>query len=173
MNKIEKLRDTIEDFFRANAGDCYVTENQINHAIHQLQFPELYSSLCDLAQPVFCFTCICNAPASMQFFGNKLLPMSATLIWNSAGKTVERDDLTSVRFHEAWLMEDMTIAITSCFRLINPFNQSIVEYREYKGKKWPGIEAGALNVPALYEALREKYIMDNPASDGSIVIFES
>lgn len=50
-----------------------------------------------------------------------------------------------------WLLEDMTLAVTSCFQVDYDGGDGdyTTEYREYKGSQWPSTEAA----PDLFDFL--------------------
>ena len=132
MNKIEKLHESIRTLFR-NEGEkfCY-TPGEIALLVCSLNYKQLYSVLCDTAEPVY----VCCAGGgicdSHQYHSTKLFPAHATLIWSDEGEPLGDDNISTSYSNELWLLEDMTIAAVSCFRVLNSAASYITEYREYK-----------------------------------------
>jgi len=71
-----------------------------------------------------------------------------------------------------WLLEDMTLAVTSCFQVDYDGGDGdyTTEYREYKGSQWPSTEAA----PDLFDFL--EHLADLCPEDFDLeedVIYES
>lgn len=132
MNKIEKLHESIRTLFRSEGETFCYTPGEIERLVCSLNYKQLYSVLCDTAEPVY----VCCAGGgicdSHQYHSTKLFPAHATLIWSDEGEPLGDDNLSTSYSNELWLLEDMTIAAVSCFRVLNSAASYITEYREYK-----------------------------------------
>ena len=58
--------------------------------------------------------------------------------------------------NELWLLEDMTIAAVSYFRVLHSAASYITEYREYKGDEWPA-HLVPVNILERWQSLIDKY----------------
>ena len=151
MNKIEKLHESIRALFRTEGEKFCYTPGEIERLVCSLNYKRLYSVLCDTAEPVY----VCCAGGgicdSHQYHSTKLFPANATLIWSDEGEPLGDDNISTSYSNELWLLEDMTLAITSCFQADYNGDDGdyTIEYREYKGSHWPSTEA----VPDLFDFL--------------------
>ncbi len=156
MNKIEKLHESIRTLFRGEGEKFCYTPGEIERLVCSLNYNQLYSVLCDTAEPVY----VCCAGGgicdSHQYHSTKLFPANATLIWSDEGEPLGDDNLSTSYSNELWLLEDMTIAAVSCFRVLNSAASYITEYREYKGDEWPA-HLVPVNILELWQALIDKY----------------
>lgn len=67
----------------------------------------------------------------------------------------------------------MTIAATSCFRMVDAAIGYVTEYREYKGEEWPA-HIAPVNILELWQHLVDKYHSDDDeeGDDAPIIIYE-
>ena len=137
MNKIEKLHESIRTLFRSEGEKFCYTPGEIERLVCSLNYKQLYSVLCDMAEPVFACCAGGGICDSHQYHSTKLFPAHATLIWSDEGEPLGDDNISTSYSNELWLLEDMTIAAVSCFRVLNSAASYITEYREYKGDEWP------------------------------------
>ena len=72
------------------------------------------------------------------------------------GEPLGDDTISTSYSNELWLLEDMTIAAVSCFRVLNSAASYITEYREYKGDEWPA-HLVPVNILELWQSLIDKY----------------
>ena len=156
MNKIEKLHENIRALFRSEGEKFCYTPGEIERLVCSLNYKQLYSVLCDTAEPVY----VCCAGGgicdSHQYHSTKLFPAHATLIWSDEGGPLGDDNISTSYSNELWLLEDMTIAAVSCFRVLNSAASYITEYREYKGDEWP-VHLVPVNILELWQSLIDKY----------------
>ena len=156
MNKIEKLNESIRTLFRSEGEKFCYTPGEIERLVCSLNYKQLYSVLCDTAEPVY----VCCAGGgicdSHQYHSTKLFPANATLIWSDEGEPLGDDTISTSYSNELWLLDDMTIAATSCFRVLNSAASYITEYREYKGDEWPA-HLVPVNILELWQSLIDKY----------------
>ena len=55
MNKIEKLHESIRTLFRREGEKFCYTPGEIERLVCSLNYKQLYSVLCDTAEPTLCF----------------------------------------------------------------------------------------------------------------------
>ena len=116
-----------------------------------VNWKELFHAIRDRAEPVFAFHADGLLCAALKYRSRKLFDRNATLLWREPTHSDEGDELDTTRYLEMWLLEDMTLAITSCFQADYNGDDGdyTIEYREYKGSHWPSTEA----VPDLFDFL--------------------
>lgn len=119
MNKIEKLNESIRTLFRSEGEKFCYTPGEIERLVCSLNYKQLYSVLCDMAEPVFACCAGGGICDSHQYHSTKLFPANATLLWSDEGDPLGDDNLSTSYSNELWLLEDMTIAAASCFRVLN------------------------------------------------------
>ena len=148
--------ESIRTLFRSEGEKFCYTPGEIERLVCSLNYKRLYSVLCDTAEPVY----VCCAGGgicdSHQYHSTKLFPANATLIWSDEGEPLGDDNLSTSYSNELWLLEDMTIAAVSCFRVLNSAASYITEYREYKGDEWPA-HLVPVNILELWQSLIDKY----------------
>ena len=69
MNKIEKLHESIRTLFRSEGEKFCYTPGEIERLVCSLNYKQLYSVLCDMAEPVF----TCCAGGGIPYFREFLL----------------------------------------------------------------------------------------------------
>lgn len=156
MNKIEKLQESIRAIFHSEGEKFCYTPGEIERLVCSLNYSRLYNVLCDIAEPVFLCCAEGGVCESHQYHSTKLFPANAALIWSDEGNPLGDDSIYTSYGHELWLLEDMTIAAVSCFRTINAGSGYIVEYREYKGDRWPA-HIVPINILDFWQSLVDKY----------------
>lgn len=167
MNKIEKLRESLTTLFTGEGEKIYCTPNEIRRLLITLDYGRLYHALCDEAESVFSYCSV------HQYRASKLFPGPATLIWSNEREPIEDEEVSTSYFHELWLLDDMTIAATSCFRMVDAAIGYVTEYREYKGEEWPA-HIAPVNILELWQHLVDKYHSDDDeeGDDAPIIIYE-
>lgn len=173
MNKIEKLRESLTTLFTAEGEKFCCTPNEVRRLLITLDYGRLYHALCDEAEPVFTY---CSAGASCsvhQYRASKLFYGPATLIWSDEKEPIEDEEVSTSYFHELWLLDDMTIAAASCFRMVDAAIGYVTEYREYKGEEWPA-HIAPVHILELWQHLVDKYHSDDEgdSDDAPIIIYE-
>ena len=133
---------------------------------------DLFHAIRDRAEPVFSFHADGLLCAALKYRSGKLFDRNATLLWREATHSEEDNELDTTRYLEMWLLEDMTLAVTSCFQVDYEGSDGdyTTEYREYKGSQWPSTEAA----PDLFDFL--EHLADLCPEDfdpGEDVIYES
>ena len=95
MNKIEKLSESIRTLFRSEGEKFCYTPGEIERLVCSLNYKQLYSVLCDTAEPVY----VCCAGGgicdSHQYHSTKLFPAHATLIWSDEGEPLGDDNIST------------------------------------------------------------------------------
>ena len=117
----------------------------------QVCLENLFHEIRDRAEPVYAFDANGLLPDALKYRGHKLFDCNATLLWREPIHSEEDDELDTTRYLEMWLLEDMTLAVTSCFQVDYDGGDGdyTTEYREYKGSQWPSTEAA----PDLFDFL--------------------
>ncbi len=154
MNKIENLKSVITEIFEQEGPKYYYTPSEVNRLLHGLNYTKLFSALADRYQCLYAFCSIGIDGDSHQYYSSKLVPQNATLIWRGEPEPVSGSDDSCYYCHEMWLLEDMSVIVTSCFRTIHEDDLFASEYREIKGDEWPSYLI-PLNILELWEFLRD------------------
>lgn len=176
MNKITGLKGAISEIFEQEGPQFFFTENEIGRMIRGLNYTKLFSALTDRSQCLYAFCSLGMDGDSHQFFGSKLVPQNASLIWRSEPELFGTGDLPCFQFHELWLLEDMSVVATSCFQAAQDPECLASEYREIKGDEWPDY-LEPINIFEMWKFLHELYApvedddADEPAGSVGPVIF--
>lgn len=172
MSKIELLRENLGTLFRTEGARCFWSQNEIKRLLKGLDYGRLYHALCADAEPVYTYFAVGSACNAYQYHATKLFPENAVLIWSSEEETVDNGGGSAFYFHELWLRDDMTIAATSCFRMVDAVAGYMSEYRENKGGEWPA-HIAPINILELLRHLAEKYHTGKSAHiPAPVVIYE-
>ena len=117
----------------------------------QVCWENLFHKIRDRAEPVYVFDANGLLPDALKYRGRKLFDSNATLLWREPTHSEEDEELNTTRSLEMWLLEDMTMAVTSCFQVDYDGGDGdyTTEYREYKGSQWPSTEVA----PDLFDFL--------------------
>ena len=83
----------------------------------QVCWENLFHEIRDRAEPVYAFDANGLLSAALKYRGRKLFDRNATLLWREPTHSEEDDELDTTRYLEMWLLEDMTLAVTSCFQV--------------------------------------------------------
>ena len=79
----------------------------------QVCWENLFHEIRDRAEPVYAFDANGLLSAALKYCGRKLFDCNATLLWREPTHSEEDDGLDTTRYLEIWLLEDMTLAVTS------------------------------------------------------------
>ena len=160
MNKIEKLTQAITDFF-AEKGQHYGYDDEtIKEMLRTIDFHALHRLIRREAVPVRSFIVGGEMPDILRYRGSDLLPYKAICIYSNEDFVAECHCLEQEHRLELWLMEDMTIAVTSCMMTEFGGGAYFCEYREYKGDKWPDTEV-CMDVDDLLECIQSICAQDD------------
>lgn len=170
MSKITAMRNNLSEFIRTEGNKYNATQAEVNRLLLSLDYVRLYHALMSEAEPVYIFRATGN-DRLIQYHSEKLFPSNAILLWDNEGHPFEDEEMSSSYFTEIWLLEDMTIATVSCYRLSNYVADFEVEYRVYKGNTWPS-HLRPVELVSMWEVLHSKYSCDDGADDSGIVIYE-
>ena len=149
------IHETMLSTFAEICAELAVRGNYTGAAVmsltEQVCWENLFHEICDRAEPVYAFDANGLLSAALKYRGRKLFDSNATLLWREPTHSEEDDELDTTRYLEMWMLEDMTLAITSCFQVDYEGSDGdyTTEYREYKGSQWPSTEAA----PDLFDFL--------------------
>lgn len=152
MNKIEKLTQTITDFFTEKGHHYGYDDEAIKEMLRTIDIHALHRLIRREAVTVRTFIVSGDHPDILRYRGSDLLPQKAICIYSSTDFFTESCCVEQEHRLELWLTEDMTIAVASC--MMNEFGDGmfVSEYREYKGDKWPDTEV-CMDVDDLLETI--------------------
>lgn len=162
MNKITTMRNNLSEFIRTEGNRYNATQAEVNRLLLSLDYVQLYHALRSEAEPVYVFRATGNC-GLLQYHSENLFPANAMRLWSNEGSPVEDAEMSSSYFTEIWLLDDMTVAVVSCYRLTNYDMDFEVEYRVYKGNAWP-THLRSVDLLSMWEMLRDKY-SGNPNSE--------
>ena len=151
MTNLETMLFTFAEICTDLAVRGGYTDAVVVSLTEEVNWENLFHAIRDWAEPVFSFSADGILCAALKYRGRKLFDRNATLLWREPTHSDEGDELDTTRYLEMWLLEDMTLAITSCFQA--DYNSDdgdyTIEYREYKGSCWPSAETA----PDLFDFL--------------------
>ena len=114
MCSFESLKDTITNLYREGIGEEYgYDEDEIEEMLDCIHFRDLAQVLQDKLQRVYAYTTQSQLPKSFNYRGPDLFGQSAALLYSEMDQ-VSLEAVTAGRCWELWLLEDMTLAVTSC-----------------------------------------------------------
>ena len=162
MNKLEKLEAAVCAIFREQGINGDYTLTEIIHLLRGLNFNKLYSALCDRSQQVYVFCSMGMEGDSHRYYSCNMIAQDASLLWRSEPADFGSEEHSCCHFHELWLLADMSVVATSCFRAAEDEESLCSEYREIKGEKWPS-SLKPINIVELWQYLLSLY--NNEESD--------
>lgn len=138
MNKIEKLKNLIINLFH-NKAEAYDQDiDSILEYLEEVDYATLYQTLVRDMEIVFACRAFGHGKDQPHYFGQKLFDRPATLLYRETDCSCDIcDDLETRHYWELWLLDDMTLAVSSCFVMIHDDTDYFMEYRENKGTDWP------------------------------------
>ena len=160
MNKIDKLTQAITDFFTEKGQHYGYDDETIKEMLRTIDFHALHRLIRREAVPVRSFIVGGEMPDILRYRGSDLLPYKAICIYSNEDFVAECHCLEQEHRLELWLMEDMTIAVTSCMMTEFGSGAYFCEYREHKGDKWPDTEV-CMDVDDLLECIQSICAQDD------------
>ena len=102
------------------------------------------------AETVYAYRADGKNALSLDYRSSELFKQRATLLYEDVGDSYI-GAVFAARSMELWLLEDMTLAVTSCFQVDYDGGDGdyTTEYREYNGSQWPSTEVA----PDLFDFL--------------------
>lgn len=138
MNKIEKLKNLLLDLFHEKAAAYDQDAESILEFILEADYATLYQTLVRDMEIVFACRAVGMGKDQPQYYGQKLFDQAAVLLYRDTDCSCDlSEDLETRHYWELWLLDDMTLAVTSCFVMIHDDINYCMEYREHKGTDWP------------------------------------
>lgn len=138
MTNVDKLKDVLTDLFETKAEKYDMDLDYIMDFVEQIDFAALYQNLSRDMEIIFACRAFGLGRDQPKYFSHQLFDRPATLLYRDADCSCDLcDDLESRHYWELWLLDDMTLAVTSCFTMIHDEVDYCVEYREFKGDCWP------------------------------------
>ena len=115
------IHETMLSTFAEICAELAVRDNYTGAAVmsltEQVCWENLFHEICDRAEPVYAFDANGLLSAALKYRGRKLFDSNATLLWREPTHSEEDDELDTTRYLEMWMLEDMTLAVTSCFQV--------------------------------------------------------
>ena len=168
---------TIEKMIDSIAAVCIdlglrggYTPEEIADLVCDIEFAHMYDALRDRAETVYAYSTDGDRSMTLKYRSRKLFDREAMLLWREPVVCVDDTEVASSRYLELWLLEDMTIAAASCFRVLHSAASYITEYREYKGEEIPFSEP----VPDLLDFVdRLESLCPDEYHPDEVVIYET
>ncbi|MBQ6999560.1 MAG: hypothetical protein IJN67_15015 [Oscillospiraceae bacterium] len=154
MNTIKKLKDNITRFLTEIASYYGIPKSEIVSTLREINFYSLYQTLCREAMPIHVFRAYGETERHQPYWGDKLFPCNAINLYREADLIAGDDSMETIHFMEVWLREDLTLAITSCFHVVNKTAGYCTSYRVHKGSEWP-FEEDTFDFEAFVDGLFE------------------
>lgn len=138
MTNIEKLKNLVVDLFEKKATKYDMDMDSVMDFVDQIDYPALYQNLVRDMEIAFACRAIGLERDLPQYFGKPLFDRPATLLYRDADCICDiHDGLETRHYWELWLLDDMTLAVTTCYAMVHDGSSYCMEYRERKGADWP------------------------------------
>ncbi len=137
MCKPKTLKDNLTEFLDVVDDFCGLTEEQYDYFWECVDFDCLYQTLCRLSAKVYEYQAGMESEQIVQYRGERLFPCEAIQIYKKPNLSVNVEELDMTHSTEVWLLEDLTLAVTSCFTVEVGGTGYTTTYRAYKGAEWP------------------------------------
>ncbi len=137
MDTIKTLTENIVSFTNDIAEHYGLPKEEIAAALNQINFYALYQTLKHKATPVLIYHAGGEDNSLMKYRTDELLPSNAILLYRDEDYRLEEDEVTTAHYLEVWLMEDLTLAVTACFRIVVEDVGYFSAFRCIKGNSWP------------------------------------
>lgn len=124
-----ELQQTIEDFFLQGA-DAEHSEQEMLAKLGSLNWSLLLHPIMDNAGPLFEYTASCQNDKAF-YIGHRISQENGYRLYADSSPASELNGVSLQRSMELWLLTDMTLLVTSCFRM--KFQDMVTEYRAVKG----------------------------------------
>ena len=141
MSKLTKLTEIITKIVNEKGyRNCYGPE-EVEEVLSTVNFYALFHELSNRMYPVYSFLADGDMPSTLKYRGAKLFPGNAVRVYRSIDYHAADEVMEMTHSMELWILEDMTLTVTSCFRTVFGDEEYYTEYREFKGTEWPDDEA--------------------------------
>ena len=158
MNRAIYLREALLKLFRSGA-DGEHDEEEMEELLDGIDFSALLQALRFGLETVYMYRADGLPDCGLDYRGPELFPVQASLLYTGAGD-LRADMLSCARFHELWLLDNMTVAVVSCFRTEIGNCAYTSEFRAFRGLDWRNTDMEidfvrlADKLDALCEAVR-------------------
>lgn len=132
LDKLTDLIETIDRLFVSGADTEHAADDMLD-LLEDLDFRNLLDVLIEAAEPLYSYKLESDYP----YRGKPLAEFHAVRLYEDIdSETINVGDGTSCQHSlELWLLADMSLLVTSCFRTIIP-DKLFSEYRSIKGNFW-------------------------------------
>ena len=137
MNTIKTMTENIVNFIMDIADHYGEPISAVEEALSHINFYSLYQTLRRKARPVYTYHAGSGGNGLMEYRSERLFPGDAILLYRDEDFSMDAPEISTAHYLEVWLREDLTIAITSCFRVMLEDVDYPTTYRTYKGTEWP------------------------------------
>lgn len=139
MNNVQNLTDVVCDFYAAIRKAQGFSDSYLRTDFLEVNFYSLYQTLRRESQQVYHYYYETENPDLLDYRSPKMFPCGALLLYRSEDYSMESEGIATRHYLELWLLENLTLAVTSCFAITHK-NDPISEYRVFKGSEWPDTE---------------------------------
>lgn len=138
MYTVETLAKNVIEFISAIAVHFKEDPRDVEAAVMEIDFDKMFQSIRREAVPVYrCHASSYEGDLPV-YNGEKLFKQNAALICRTEDLGFGIDeDVDCSHFLELWIMEDMSLRLTSCFTMKYGDDDYFMEYRQDQGNRWP------------------------------------
>ena len=137
MNSLKTLTNNITTFITDIAEHYGESISEVQETLGMLNFYSLYQTLRRKARPVYTYHAGSGKDNLMEYRSERLFPGDAILLYRDEDFSMSTPFINTEHYLEVWLREDLTIAVTACFRLYVEEVDYPTTFRVYKGTEWP------------------------------------
>ena len=140
MNAIEKLTTNISKLFHEKGIRYGYEPDTIDDMLLKIDFGFLFNAIAQAAQPVYGYCVDSDMPMTLKYCGPKMFHGNATRIYSDVDYAIDDDLIFTSHNLELWVLDDMTLAVTSCLHTEIVETSYVTDYRAFKGSEWPDVE---------------------------------
>ncbi len=113
----------------------YDEEVDVEAVVQDIDYENVTQYLINRLEPVYSYKAKGDSEKSFDYLGKELLPQRGTLIYREFDRGASDLVVTSYE-KELWILEDMTLAVVTCFSVgvVGEDMTYSTEFRTYKGK---------------------------------------
>ena len=156
MNLIEKHTLNIAKLFHEKGNRYEYEPSSVDDMLQRIDYAYLFNAIKEAAGPVYCYSVDSDMPMTLKYRGAKMFPGSATRIYSEVDYAIDDNVIFTTHSLELWVLEDMTLAVTSCLHTVIGDDEYVTEYRSFKGHEWPDAEF-PITLEDLWENLNGMY----------------
>ncbi len=124
-----ELQQTIEEFFSQGA-DAEHSEQEMLAKLDAVNWSLILHPIMESAGPLFEYIAS-HQNGKALYKGLRISPENGYRLYSDFAPPSEENGVSLQRSMELWLLTDMTLLVTSCFRVM--YQNTITEYRAVKG----------------------------------------